>query len=190
MDFDSHILDVLDITVELVNTVTAHQAYGVTHQPLEGGPLRERLSEVLIRGTHKPTVRKVDAELLIRLAHEAREIFAAVDREDFDTAADLTNRLLEWADPRPRLDKHGEAWNVHFHGPDNSIGRGWAAGCAAGITLAIGSRDAGRLGVCEAPRCERVYVDRSKNQTKRFCSVSCQSRVKAAAHRLRNTTRR
>ena len=40
-----------------------------------------------------------------------------------------------------------------------------------------------RLGVCTAPRCDRVYVDTSRNGTRRYCSTSCQNRVKTAAFR-------
>ena len=42
-----------------------------------------------------------------------------------------------------------------------------------------------RLGVCAADRCDRVFVDVSRNAGKRFCSLSCQNRVKAAAFRGR-----
>jgi len=41
------------------------------------------------------------------------------------------------------------------------------------------------LGVCTAPRCDRVYVDTSRNGTRRFCSTACQNRVKAAVFRER-----
>ncbi|MEV7190535.1 CGNR zinc finger domain-containing protein [Streptomyces sp. NPDC093510] len=49
----------------------------------------------------------------------------------------------------------------------------------------MGSDLAGRLGVCRAPKCDRVYVDTSRNAARQFCSTACQSRVKAAAHRAR-----
>ena len=45
---------------------------------------------------------------------------------------------------------------------------------------------AGRLGVCAAERCDRVYVDLSRNGAKRFCSTACQNRAKAAAFRVRS----
>ena len=49
----------------------------------------------------------------------------------------------------------------------------------------LGSDLRGRIGVCTAPRCDRVYVDASRNGTRRFCSTSCQNRVKTAAFRAR-----
>ncbi|MFC6935784.1 CGNR zinc finger domain-containing protein [Actinomadura yumaensis] len=35
------------------------------------------------------------------------------------------------------------------------------------------------------PHCDRVYVDTSRNGTRRFCSTACQNRVKTAAFRAR-----
>ncbi len=43
-----------------------------------------------------------------------------------------------------------------------------------------------RLGVCTAPHCDRVYVDTTRNGSRRFCSTACQNRVKAAAFRERH----
>ena len=62
----------------------------------------------------------------------------------------------------------------------------WGAGIAAGLGMAIGSDLAGRLGVCQAEPCDRVYIDTSRNLGKRFCSTRCQSRVTSAAHRTRS----
>jgi predicted RNA-binding Zn ribbon-like protein len=51
--------------------------------------------------------------------------------------------------------------------------------------VVLGSESHDRLGVCTAPRCDRVYVDTSRNGTRRYCSTSCQNRVKTAAFRAR-----
>jgi len=75
--------------------------------------------------------------------------------------------------------------DLHFHGADDTLADGWAAGCASGLALAIGSDLAGRLRVCAAPAFDRVFVDVARNAQRRFCSSQCQSRVKAAAHRAR-----
>ena len=112
--------------------------------------------------------------------------FAAAASGDTSAAARQVNALLAETGARPALDSHdGEPWHLHFHGADDSLVTGWAAGCAAGLAVVIGSDLHGRLGVCTAPRCDRVYVDVSRNGTRRFCSTTCQSRVKAAAFRAR-----
>ena len=66
-----------------------------------------------------------------------------------------------------------------------SLPNGWAAGCATGLAVVLGGDLYDRLGVCTAPRCDRVYVDTSRNGTRRYCSTSCQNRVKTAAFRAR-----
>jgi len=51
--------------------------------------------------------------------------------------------------------------------------------------VVLGGEMPDRLGVCTAPRCDRVFVDTSRNGTRRYCSTSCQNRVKTAAFRAR-----
>ena len=97
------------------------------------------------------------------------------------------NALLASTGARPALDRHdGEGWHLHFHGAQDGLANGWAAGCATGLAIVLGTDDRGRLGVCTAPRCDRVYVDASRNGTRRFCSTTCQNRVKTAAFRSRH----
>lgn len=62
---------------------------------------------------------------------------------------------------------------------------GWAADCVTGLAIVLGGQCWDRLGVCTVPRCDRVYVDTSRNASKRFCSTACQNRVKSAAFRER-----
>ena len=45
-----------------------------------------------------------------------------------------------------------------------------------------------RLRICQADRCCDVYVDLSKNQSRRFCGVRCTNRTNAGASRARKRT--
>jgi predicted RNA-binding Zn ribbon-like protein len=118
------------------------------------------------------------------VAEGIRAVFDAVAAGRTDAAARRVNEMLADTGARPWLDRHdGEPWHLHFHGAEDSLVTGWAAGCATGLAVVLGSDLRGRLGVCTAPRCDRVYVDTSRNATRRFCSTSCQNRVKAAAFR-------
>lgn len=188
MRFDSHVADLLRISTELVNLLTGAEAGGRDWQPPAGKERRLALGAVLVRDGRAPGVTNDDLRLLTRFAEEARQVFEAVDAEDVDEAATRVNALLEWCQPQPRLDRFENGWHLHFHGPTSDLGVGWSAGCAAALTMAIGSASAGRLGVCDAPRCDRVYVDHSKNGTRRFCGTPCQNRVKNANHRRTRTT--
>jgi predicted RNA-binding Zn ribbon-like protein len=135
------------------------------------------------------SVRATDAHLIATTVAEARRVIEDIDAGDLATAAKRTNVLLRRTGARPQLDTHGPGvWNLHFHGPDDSFGVGWSAGIAAGLAMALGTADAGRLGVCAADACDRVHLDVSRNGGRRFCSTRCQSRTKAAAHRARQGT--
>jgi predicted RNA-binding Zn ribbon-like protein len=135
----------------------------------------------------KPKALAVEsAEHLAYAARVMRGVFEAMEDGRVDDAATAVNKLLRETGARPQLDRvPGEPWQVHFHGSDDTYGVGWTAGCATALALAVGSELAGRLGVCTAPHCDRVYVDASRNSVRQFCSAPCQSRVKAAAFRAR-----
>ncbi|GAA2760097.1 CGNR zinc finger domain-containing protein [Actinopolymorpha rutila] len=132
-----------------------------------------------------------DADSLSHHAADMCHAFRAAHDGDLACAAATINTLLARTGARPQLDPQpGGGWHVHFHGTDDTLATGWAAGCATGIALALGSNLAGRLGLCDADRCDRVYVDTSKNGSRRFCSTACQNRTKSAAYRARSVPAR
>ena len=86
--------------------------------------------------------------------------------------------------------RHDEQlWHVHYRGTAGGPAAEWAGTCAAALGIVLGTDARTRLGVCTAPRCDRVYVDTSHNGTRRFCFTPCQNRVKAAAFRARIQSR-
>jgi hypothetical protein len=191
VEFDSHLRRLLEATTGLVNALTPGEDGGRTVIPPTGDELHRAVVHALRdpdgrlpNPSHHATRRLAD------LAPRLRDVFEAVDAADLDLAATRVNDLIDATRPRPQLDRDTSgAYRLHFHGPDDSFDRGWAAGLAAGLAIALGSDLAGRLGVCAAPGCDRVYVDESRNGGRRFCSPRCQSRVKAAAHRARRRDR-
>lgn len=189
--FDSHVAMLLDVSVSLVNTLTDGTQQGRPYYaPREGGRAEALVSALPSGSVSAAEVEPETAAYLARTALQMREVFEAVDAERFDDAASVVNILLRSAGSRPQLDRvPGEPWQVHFHGTDDSLAMGWSAGCATALALAIGSNLAGRLGVCHAPQCDRVYIDGSRNTVRQFCSTACQSRVKAAAFRARKAAR-
>jgi len=182
--FSSHLDTIVAVSVGLVNALTDGEAHGRAYRAPAAGDLPAAVAGVLRRGPEK--VPDGAAEALRGTAAQLRVIFEAVARDDVDAAARQVNSLLATTGARPWLDNHdGEGWHLHFHGSDDSLAIGWAAGCATGLAIVLGTDDRGRLGVCTAPHCDRVYVDTSRNGTRRFCSTSCQNRVKTAAFRSR-----
>jgi len=178
---------VVSVAVRLVNLLTPGEARGKPFQSPEGGLLPAAVTEALRAG--RPDTRTVtsqEAAQFADLARALRAIFEDVAVGRLDDAAHAVNALLARTGARPRLDRHdGEPWHLHFHGANESLVTGWAAGCATGLAVVLGSDLHGRLGICTADRCDRVYVDASRNGTRRFCSTACQNRIKAAAFRAR-----
>ena len=186
MRFDSHVERLLDATVALVNLASPGEAHGAAYDPPVGADLVRGVADATSSPDRRSRPTAVDALGLLEVVPQARVVFEAADRDDLAAAAAVVNDLLASTAARPRLDPDEEGRHqLHFHGPDDGYVRGWQAGIASGLAVAIGSDLGGRLGVCDAPVCDRVYVDGSKNGTRRYCSARCQSRVKAAAHRAR-----
>jgi predicted RNA-binding Zn ribbon-like protein len=208
VNFNSHIDVVVTVAVRLVNAFTAGEAHGRPYTPPAGARLGEAVAAEIsagygtppeagdFRAAHaaepragQPRIRRVsagEAQEFCAIARVLRTVFEAVTAGDLDTAAGTVNALLGRTGARPFLDRHdGEPWHLHFTSTHDSLVQGWAAGCATGLAIVLGTDDRGRLGVCAAPRCDRVYIDTSRNSTKRFCSTSCQNRVKTAAFRGR-----
>lgn len=186
LNFNSHTDMVVLRTVELVNVLTPGERQGRPYPRPASGRLPGLIGAALT-GRGQDRTSDPAARMLAAAADVLRTVFEAVDRDDLDTAAGTVNALLERHGARPHLERHdGERWHLHFHGSEDSVEDGWVAGCATALAVVLGSEYARRLGVCSAPACDRVYVDTSRNGTRRFCSTACQNRVKAAAFRARN----
>jgi predicted RNA-binding Zn ribbon-like protein len=187
--FDGHLMALLDTAVSLVNALTDGTRQGRPYTAPRGAQLPQAVHEALPPAPDRATVGPAHAAVLAHAAQQMRAVFEAVDSGRADQAAQLVNVLLRSTGARPQLDHDDDhAWQVHFHGADDSLSTGWSAGCATALALAIGSDLAGRLGVCAAPQCDRVYIDTSRNAVRHFCSTACRSRVKAAAFRARKAS--
>ena len=175
----------IGVAVALVNLLTPGDVRGRRYQPPEGDERTAATSAVLRSAGGRGASWEEAAELCL-VAAELRGVFEAVGAGAVDDAARRVNVMLARTGARPALERHdGQSWHLHFHAADNSLPNGWAAGCATGLAVVLGGSWSDRLGVCTAPRCDRVYVDTSRNGTRRYCSTSCQNRVKTAAFRAR-----
>jgi predicted RNA-binding Zn ribbon-like protein len=126
-----------------------------------------------------------DAPALIDLARRLHGVFGRLHAGDVDGAAGALNRMLAESPSHPQLAKENGHWRLHHHPVDAALVPMWTAICAEALARMVGAGHGGRFGVCDAPRCGRVFVDLSKNGSRAFCSTSCQNRVKAAAFRRR-----
>jgi predicted RNA-binding Zn ribbon-like protein len=174
--------------VAAVNVIAPGSARGRPYTPPTGHDLAEQLADALAPGSRRSRTVPSEAQAaeLVAYLEDLRAVFEALSRGDLDTACRLVNDLLGLTGAIPVLSRHdGEPWHLHFHAPDAPWALGWAGSMATALAVVLGSSAHDRLGVCSAPACDRAYVDVSRNGTRRFCSVACQNRVKAAAFRER-----
>ncbi|MFJ2745105.1 CGNR zinc finger domain-containing protein [Streptomyces sp. NPDC087440] len=190
MVFDSHVVTRLEHAVALVNALTEGEARGRPYVVPTGAERWAAVEAAVPQDGGSALARVETAGAADRLADTARRmrvVFEAVAAGELDAAADGVNLLLRETSARPRLDRgDAGAWRLHFHGANDSFASGVGASCATALAMVVGGGAlVERLGVCTAERCDRVYVDVSRNGARRFCSVGCQNRVKAATFRAR-----
>jgi len=120
---------------------------------------------------------------LRRAAFELREVFTA---GDVATAADRINGLLAGRAHPPRLTTHGGAsgWHLHVDSHDDAPEAEWflTSSCLA-LAVLLAERQALPAGICQSPSCARPFVNVGRGSLRRYCSSTCGTRERVAAHR-------
>lgn len=146
--------------------------------------------DALDRFVHEHDVSEVgrltqgDLDAVRRLRDDIRLIF---DSPDDQSAAELVNALVSQAGVTPRLTDHdGYDWHIHYFTPGASLAEHLAIDCGMALAQVIASGERERLRRCEAPDCDQVLVDLSRNRSKRYCDArTCGNRLHVAAYRER-----
>jgi predicted RNA-binding Zn ribbon-like protein len=181
MNFDSYTDRVVGVAAALVNALTPGDEGG---RPvcLDAGRPAARCAAALGRDVTPAEL----ADLGV-LAARLRPVFLAAEAGDVDAVARLVNALLRDYRAAPQLSRHDdEPWHLHFSSTAAGFATAWGAGCATGLAVVVDGQATSRLGVCRADACDRVYVDLSRNASRRFCSEACLNRTKVAAFRARS----
>lgn len=168
-----------DITVDLVNTVTSDRDVLCTPSELS--------AFLLAHGESAPIdVDAADVAAIRELRSRLRTVFETADEVE---AAAVVNDLLGAHATRPYLSDHdGTAWHLHVARPQAGWPEWLAARTALALALVIADDGFPRLRRCEAPGCAVVLLDTSRNHTRRFCSTTCATRTRVAAHRRRHNS--
>ncbi|MGY1719507.1 CGNR zinc finger domain-containing protein [Blastococcus sp. SYSU DS0552] len=95
------------------------------------------------------------------------------------------NELLALARPRPYATDHDGDLHLHYARPDAPALEQLTTTVAMGLSQVVVQHGWQRLGVCSAEGCDDVYVDTSRNASRRYCSNTCASRSTVAAYRAR-----
>jgi predicted RNA-binding Zn ribbon-like protein len=161
----------LELVIEIVNEwgEAPRRAAGEQDQPYPGA------AGVGVDG--RDLIAKATTAHIVDTANQLHEVFAAV------SATDVARRLDELVS--------GCGLAPYFVADGDSVLEAWTAptsSIAAAATLALvlwfrANPDARRLGVCAGDACVDVYVDVSPAGRRRYCSITCQNRVRARTYR-------
>lgn len=161
--------------VEMVNeysTTTRRVAGEVNHpiSPPGGGPgMVDRLSE----------------SELIGVADAWFEVFASAP--DPERVAEHLNTLIGRAPSTRRAEVvDGAVVAASRHGASTAPRDRLAAAGAETLLDVVAELGTGRVGVCSAGNCADVFIDRSPQRNRRYCSLTCQTRERVRRHRERS----
>jgi predicted RNA-binding Zn ribbon-like protein len=130
--------------------------------------------------------RASDLAPLVRLRRELRAVFDAAHEGRSADMVQRLNRLLDRHRPEPSISGHDDSdWHLHIANDRGPVAVEFAAGAVMGLAMAFLDLGADRFGACADPRCRGVFVDISRNRSRRYCSDRCASRANVAAHRER-----
>ncbi|HSF86305.1 MAG TPA: CGNR zinc finger domain-containing protein [Acidimicrobiia bacterium] len=181
MDFSHYTNEPVRLAMNLVNTRSPlrEQDRLVTVADLES--FLATISAEWRAPAWQPTEADVAAMRALRV--RLREVFNAADDA---TAGAILNDILAAVHAMPRVSVHDDVpAHLHFE-PSGAEPADWVGAVTAmGLSVVLCDHGSSRLGVCGSERCQHVFIDSSRNRSRRFCSDTCATRVHVAAYRRR-----
>lgn len=132
--------------------------------------------------------RQEDVAAAHQLRAQLREVFAAADEH---TAVACLNALVDHADLRPQLEPDQHAWRWQATPPaDARLDSYLVARVGVALLSLITTDGLNRLHGCAAEGCHGVFVDTTRNRSRRYCLPElCGNRTNLAAYRARRRAR-
>ncbi|MER5774417.1 CGNR zinc finger domain-containing protein [Streptomyces sp. NPDC002039] len=151
---------------------------------------RAELAALLVRHGEHPrdlTEEAFDETAAAELRSAARRMARVLAETDADRAAEAIDALFAEHATRPRLTRHdGHPWHLHVDRGDAAGWDGWFLASGA-LALAHLLTEYGRVawGACPAEGCGRLFLGTGPGSARRYCSTTCATRARVAAHRRR-----
>jgi predicted RNA-binding Zn ribbon-like protein len=182
MLFDADQLEALAACTELINTGRSRS----------GEQLRNvaDVEDFARRNVFYPReVASGDVALL--RAHRARldTIARACEAGETERVTTLVNSLLAETGAVPQISSHdGRGPHFHVSSSQAPLADRIAAQLAMGLAWLVVEGETDRVRTCGSPDCPDVFVDFSRNRSRRYCdNRSCGNRLHVAAYRARKS---
>ena len=116
----------------------------------------------------------------------ARERLRALWALDRDDAVVEVNAILAESTAVPRLVRHDTLdWHIHATSLDAPLAERILVEAAMALVDVIRAAETDRMRACAADDCTGIFLDLSKNGSRRFCSTRCGNRMAVGADRAR-----
>lgn len=126
---------------------------------------------------------------LERIREVRRRLRDAMLEDDEHVAVSALNDLLAGSHPLPRMDHGPElTWVLRFADPGASLADRLVAEASGAMLQEISSHGLRRFSTCDSSTCDDVFLDRSRNRSRRYCTSNvCGNREAQRAFRSRQT---
>lgn len=124
-------------------------------------------------------------------ARRARTILrSAMLADDAAQAVASLNALLASSQPKTRLaEAEDGSWSFRYSDPDAGVVDQMLATAAGHLLEEIRDHGLRRFSTCQSSTCDDVFLDRSRNHSRRFCTTEvCGNREAQRAFRARRAT--
>ncbi len=177
--FGADLLEALVATAELINTGRSGDGEG-----LRG------VADVAAFGSRYGLGGRAQAGDVAALrAYRARldTVVTACEAGDNTGVVRILNPLLAETGAIPQIVSHdGRGPHIHVSRPAAPMADRITAHLAMGLAELLVSGESGRLRSCASPACRDVFLDESRNRSRRYCdSRTCGNRLHVAAYRAR-----
>jgi predicted RNA-binding Zn ribbon-like protein len=182
MMFGADIRAAFGVIEDLMNSSTSRGEAELLDEP-------RTLDELAVRHalSYEPGRTRAESIELRQLRMRLEEFFRS------DSVGDrmaLVNSLLLTAGSIPQLVTHvgDEIPHFHYTMEDATFSSKITAVAAVGLARLMSTETENRLRTCDGPGCNKVFIDVSKNGSRRYCdSQSCGNRLHAARYRARKS---
>jgi predicted RNA-binding Zn ribbon-like protein len=164
--------------VDLVNTLPGYDDDDTLQTP-------DDLARFLSENPYTGSIALDDEE--VAAVRQVRGRLRALWDVDRAGAVPLVNAMLADGEALPRLVIHDEYdWHIHATSDDSSLATRIMVEAAMAFVDVIRSDEYDRVRLCAADDCDAVYIDYSKNGSKRYCDTgNCGNRMNVIAYRAR-----
>jgi predicted RNA-binding Zn ribbon-like protein len=181
VDFSHYSDEPVEMAVKLTNTLNVVTGEDALRTPEDAADfIRTELSGW---GDTAAELTEKDLRAIRALRARLRSVWEADTAKD---AAGAINEILVAVAARPRISVHGDTPpHLHFEPEAGDPVKDLGAVTAMGLSVALIEGGWERFGRCSSVSCDDVFIDTSKNRSRRHCSETCTTRDSVAAYRAR-----